>query len=134
MWANLVMKVSLFDLFSPAFSTRSRILLTVDSPKDFSIIIFITPDRLTQPEHILSPTPALLGMLSPVRAMVLRLVSPSVILPSRGIFSPGRTMIVSPTATFPGSTTCVLPFLTTFAVSGRISIRCEMDLRLLSSA
>lgn len=48
--ANLVMNCSERLFLSVAFSTRSRILETVDSPKAFVTLTFKTPDWLMHPE------------------------------------------------------------------------------------
>ena len=109
-------------------------MLTVDSPNDFSTLILTTPEMLMQPDTTSSPFFTLRGMLSPVSATVLRLVSPSTTTPSSGSFSPGFTTIVSPTATCSGLTSTTWPPRSTLAESGRMSIRWEIDLRLLSSA
>ena len=97
--AKRVMKASLLDLLLPAFSTSWIILATVLSPKLFVVFILMTPERLTQPEMTSSPTVMSRGRLSPVSATVFRADVPSSITPSSGTFSPGRTMMVSPTAT-----------------------------------
>ena len=128
------MNVSLFDLFSPEASTSWIIFDAVDSPKVLSTLIFSAPEMLMQPEMTSLPTPTSRGMLSPVSATVLRLERPPMTVPSIGIFSPGFTTTVSPTCTEAGLTTVTWPLRSTLAVSGRMSIISEMDLRLLSSA
>ena len=100
------MNVSERDLRELAFSTRSRIFDTVDSPKAFVVRIFSTPDRSMQPLTISSPTFTSRGRLSPVSALVLRLAAPSTITPSSGTFSPGWTTMMLPTSTSSGLT-CV---------------------------
>ena len=97
------------------FSTKSRIFDTVDSPKDFVVRIFSRPDRLMQPEMTLSPTSTSRGTDSPVSAMVSRLDRPSTIWPSRGIFSPGFTTMMSPISTSSGSTCSRTPSRSTLA-------------------
>ena len=128
------MKLSLRLLLLAAFSTRSRILDTVDSANSFVVRTLSSPFRLTQPESISSPLFTLRGTLSPVSATVSRLDVPSITTPSMGTFSPGRITIISPTLTISGATLNISPSRSTFAVSGRISIRCDMDLRLRPSA
>ena len=66
--AKRVIKFSLFDLFAPEFSTRSRIFDTVDSPYSRSTRTRITPLTFIHPEMTLSPADTFLGALSPVRA------------------------------------------------------------------
>ena len=128
------MKLSLLDLFSEAFSTRSRILDAVDSPKAFVTFARMTPVRFTQPEIMSSSLDMLRGTLSPVRATVSRLEVPSRTTPSIGTFSPGFTTIVSPTLTSSGLTVKTFPSRSTLAVSGLMSINAEIDLRLRPSA
>ena len=128
------MNDSLLDLCSSALSTNSIIFETVLSPKSLVVFTRITPVRLTQPEITSSPTLKSLGMLSPVRAIVLRDDVPSMIFPSRGTFSPGLMTMISPTFTFSGETVTNFPPISTLATSGRISIRCEMLPRLFPSA
>ena len=132
--AKRVMKLSLRLLLSAAFSTKSRILETVDSANAFVVQTLSTPLRLTQPDRISSPLEMLRGTLSPVRATVSRLDLPSITIPSIGTFSPGRITIISPTFTLSGATVNSSPSRSTCAVSGRISIRCDMDIRLRPSA
>ena len=69
----------------------------------------------------------LLGTDSPVSALVSSIDSPSVTIPSKGIFSPGFTTISSPIETVSGATTTSSPFLLTVAESGLMSIRSEID-------
>ena len=154
MRAKRVMKASLCDLCSLAFSTSERIFETVLSPKLLVVRTRTTPERLTQPEMTSSPTPASRGMLSPVRAMVLSEVVPSIITPSSGTFSPGRITTTDPTATASGdmswTPSCVPPVaseqsssglpvslspeVSMWATSGRISMRWAILSRLLPSA
>ena len=104
--AKREINVSDLDLRELAFSTRSRIFDTVDSPKAFVVRTFRTPDMSMQPLMISSPSLTSRGRLSPVSALVLRLALPSTITPSSGTFSPGCTTMMLPTATSSGST-CV---------------------------
>ena len=102
--ANREIKVSERDLRELAFSTRSRILDTVDSPNSLVVRIFSTPLMSMQPLMISSPSFTSRGRLSPVRALVFRLALPLTTTPSRGTFSPGCTTMMLPTATSSGST------------------------------
>ena len=79
-----------------ACSTSSRIFETVDSPNAFSTRILITPFVLMQPLIALSWIVICRGTDSPVRADVSIKAVPSITVPSRGIFSPVLTTIVSP--------------------------------------
>ena len=128
------MKVSLRDLFSADSSTSLIIFEAVESPNDLPTFTRSTPEMFMQPLSTSSPTPTSRGTLSPVNATVLRLDTPSVIVPSMGTFSPGRTTTVSPTATVLGSTAVTSPPRSTLATSGRMSMRSFIDRLLLSSA
>ena len=81
----------------------------VDSPKALVVRMRSTPLRLTQPERTSSPGATLRGRLSPVRATVSSEELPSSTVPSIGTFSPGRTRMVSPTATLSGATVSTAP-------------------------
>ena len=98
------MKASERDFLEVAFSTMSRILETVDSPNSFVVRSRRSPLRLMQPLMTSSSARTSRGMLSPVRALVSRVLTPSITTPSMGIFSPGRTTITEPTSTSSGST------------------------------
>ena len=104
MRANRVMKFSVRAFLLLAFSTRSSILATVDSPKGLVTRTRISPLVLTQPEDISSPTPTSRGSASPVSATVFSALCPSTITPSSGTFSPALITISSPTCTSSGST------------------------------
>ena len=105
----------------PAFFTRSMILLAVDSPKALVTRRRRTPERFTHPEKTSWQSVTERGTDSPVMARVSRLEVPSITVPSRGTFSPGRTRMTSPTCTSLGSTTATSPLRSTLAVSGRMS-------------
>ena len=68
-----------------------------------------------QPLVTLSPGATFFGRLSPVRALVLRLVSPRITMPSMGTFSPGCTTITVPTSTDSGATCSIYPLLSMLA-------------------
>ena len=104
MRANLVMKFSALAFFMLEFSTRSRILATVESPNSLVVRICSRPLRFTHPDSTSSPVFTCRGRLSPVRALVFTVASPSVTTPSMGMRSPGCTTIIVPTATSSGST------------------------------
>lgn len=104
------MKASLFDLFLSALSTREIILDTVLSPKLLVVRTRTTPERLMQPDMIVSPSFKSRGILSPVRAMVFKAELPSTTIPSNGTFSPGRITIVSPILTSSGETDSTFRF------------------------
>ena len=108
-FANLEIKFSDLDFLELEFSTRSRILDTVDSPNSFVVRIFNRPVMLIHPLMTSSPTLASRGTLSPVRALVFSVVFPSSITPSIGIFSPGCTTMIVPTSTSSGSTCSSFP-------------------------
>ena len=103
------MKSSDRDFRELAFSTRSKIWETVDSPNSLVVRIFSRPVRLTQPLMISSPAWTSRGRLSPVRALVFRVELPSTTTPSRGTFSPGWTRMMEPGSTSSGSTRVTWP-------------------------
>ena len=109
MRAKREMNASERDLRELAFSTRSRIFETVDSPKAFVVRIFSTPLMLMQPLMISLPSATSRGRLSPVRALVFRVELPLTTTPSSGTFSPGCTTMMLPTVTSSGSTCSSLP-------------------------
>ena len=128
------MKFSVRAFFSLAFSTSSRMRLTVDSPKGLVVRTRSTPVMLMQPEMTSSPASAWRGADSPVRAAVSSCVAPSRMTPSMGTRSPGLTTMTSPTATSSGPTCAKPPSRSTLAKSGAMSIMAAMDLRLLPTA
>ena len=135
MRANFEIKFSDFDLREVAFSTRSRIFETVDSPKSFVVRISMSPERLMQPLMTSLSSFTSRGMLSPVSAAVSRELLPLTITPSMGIFSPGRTTMTEPISTSSGSTVRISPSSPRrLALSGRISISAPMLRRLLPTA
>ena len=87
--ANFEMKSSLLLFLELAFSTRSRIFETVDSPNSFVVLTLSTRVMFMLPLMISSPSLTSRGRLSPVRALVLREEAPSITIPSIGTFSPG---------------------------------------------
>ena len=113
--ANLVINASDLDFLELAFSTRSRIFDTVESPNSFVVLILRTPVILIHPLITSSPSPASLGRLSPVRALVFSAVLPSMIMPSIGTFSPGCTTITEPISTSSGSTCVSFPSVSILA-------------------
>ncbi len=121
------MKFSTFAFLSEAFSTSSNILDTVLCPNVDVVLILITPVRFRVPEITLSLNALSTGADSPVRAAWLTELSPSMMTPSSGIFSPGLTIITSPTWTSSGDTSISAPSRMTVALSGLISISFAMD-------
>ena len=128
------MNVSLRDFRSLASSTSWMTREAVDSPNSLVTRTRSTPDTLTQPESTSSSTATARGTLSPVRATVLRLLLPAITTPSSGTRSPGAMTMMSPTATSSDFTSTVSPPRSTRALSGRISIRWEIESRLRCSA
>ena len=129
------MKFSVRAFFSLAFSTSSRMRLTVDSPKGLVVRTRRRPVMLMQPEMTSSPASTWRGIDSPVRAAVSSWELPSTIVPSMGTRSPGLMTMTVPTATSSGSTCSSSPAsFSTLAKSGAMSIMSEMDLRLLPTA
>ena len=129
------MKDSLFDLLSLASSTKFKILDAVELMKvlftfylQYSRNIYTTRyDRISKMLHLWEHF--LLLVLSYLNLNYLQLLLRQV-----EFFSPGLTITTSPTAIVEGFTTMDSPFLKTLAVSGRMSIRSEMESRVLSSA
>lgn len=106
--ANLLIKFSDFDFLLLAFSTKSKILLTVDSVNFLLTLIFKDPSLFIHPLNTSSSILTFLGIDSPVKAIVFSEDSPSIIIPSNGIFSPGFTNMISPILTSFGSTHSIL--------------------------
>ena len=75
--AKRVIKFSARAFFMLEFSTRSRILETVDSPNSLVVRTFSRPVMFTQPLMTSSPVCTSRGRLSPVRAAVFRAEAPS---------------------------------------------------------
>ena len=83
----------------------------------------IKPERLMVAAETRSPACLSTGMLSPVSADSSTAVIPSVIMPSTGMFSPGRTTKTSPFLTCAIGTVSSLPSFKMTAVSGASFIR-----------
>ena len=132
--AKRVMKFSVRAFFSAAFSTNSRMRLTVESSKGFVARTVSLPVRFTQPEITSSPGRAVRGTDSPVSAAVSIWLSPVRMTPSSGMRSPGMTMNSSSGASSKGSTCFSFPSSMTLANSGAMSIISAMDFRDLSTA
>ena len=132
--AKRVMKDSLFDLWSAACSTSSSMRLAVDSPNSFSTFTRTAPLKLMHPEAMGSPSETPLGTLSPVRAFVSSEDLPSMTVPSKGTLSPDFTTMTSPTCTSSGRTVLSPSPVSRFALSGLMSIKADMLLRLRPSA
>ena len=102
--ANFVINFSACAFFAEAFSTKFKIFETVDSSNNLVTFIFRTPSQFIHPLEIASPAFTLFGIDSPVNADVSIEACPSVIMPSRGTFSPVLTVIMSPIFTLSGLT------------------------------
>ena len=102
--ANFLMNNSVFDFLAVAFCTISRIRAMELSLNSFVVSISITPSRLMLPAKTLSPLAIVLGLLSPVKAAVLKEPFSDSRIPSSGTFSPTRTCIFSPISTVSGFT------------------------------
>ena len=116
-----MIKRSIFGLLAAAFSTESRIFVTMESSSAFSTRILRRPEVFTQPEITLSPIPAATGTGSPVTGEVSIRLSPSMIVPSSGIRSPGRTSRRSPGLACSAGITCTSLPCTRLTTSGRRS-------------
>ena len=93
---NLVIKFSVLDLISFAFSINSIILDAVESTYSFVTLTSIILPILIIPDNTSSFFLTLVDILSPVKLDVSSLVSPFEITPSVGIFSPFFTTTISP--------------------------------------
>ena len=103
------MNRSVFDFFSAAVSTSSRIFDTVESSNAFVAFTVSDPSPFMQPDTTVSPGPAARGTDSPVSAAVEMRLSPVRTSASTGILSPGRMSRTSPTDTSSGSTVSTVP-------------------------
>ena len=83
----------------------------------------INPDWFTVAALTVSPSALSTGTDSPVSADSLTALFPSMITPSVGMLSPGRTTKISPVTTSSISTSVSTPSLTTFAFLGARCIR-----------
>ena len=128
------MNFSCSALFVSLFSTRLRILATVESPYSLVTQISSKPVWLMDPEITSSPSSTSTGLDSPVREEVSNEEAPLTTVPSSGILSPGFTCMISPTTTSSGSTFSNVPSRYTDALSGLISINSPMDFRDLATA
>ena len=128
------MNFSVVAFFSPAFSTKSKILLSVDSWNSFVTFISSTPFVFITPLNISEFSATFLGTDSPVKADVSIKASPFVTIPSSGTLSPGFTTIISPIFTFSGVFSITSVPLFTYALSGFNSIRLSIDFLDLFSA
>ena len=88
-----VIKRSIFGFDAAAFSTASRIRITMESFNSCVTSKTMRPSTLMQPDITSVPTVALTGTGSPVTAAVSIRVVPSTTRPSNGIRSPGRISI-----------------------------------------
>ncbi len=116
-----VIKRSIFGLLAAAFSTESKILVTIECSNVFSTWIFNCPAVLMQPEVTASPGLAFTGTGSPVIGEVSKRLSPSIMMPSKGIRSPGRTIRISPHCASSAGSSFVESPVTKLTVSGRRS-------------
>ena len=105
-----------------ASSTSLIIWLMVVSSPTRKALNFIKPFLLMVAEITLSPTVFSTGILSPEIADSSILVEPSVITPSTGILSPGRTTTISPIARLSTATSSSAPSFITVACFGAKSM------------
>ena len=113
--------------FEPdASSTRRTICERVVSSPTFVARILKKPDRFIVAPTTSPPTDLSFGTLSPVIADSSIDAPPSVITPSVGTASPGRTTMMSPTRTSSTGILCSTPFRSTDALLGARSMSFEM--------
>ena len=129
-----MIKRSIFGLLAAAFSTESRIFVTMDSLSGFVTSAFNTPCSLIQPEISSSPGTTLTGTGSPVTGEVSTRLSPSITFASSGILSPGRIIIISFTLASCDGISFTSEPTTRLTTSGRISTASIICPRLFSTA
>ena len=110
---------SVSERFFPSVLIMSSAQRTVDSAKGRITRIFRVLVRLTQPETATLPGATVRGAVSAVSGEVSSADIPSVTRPSRGIFSPGETIRMSPTFTFSGRVRSAPSAVSTQASWGR---------------
>ena len=116
---------------SVAFSTKSKILLTVEFLYSSVTFTSIIPSTTILPDNTFLFSETCVNLLSPVKEAVFKSAVPFVTIPSSGTFSPSLTKIISPIFTSSGET-CLISFsVFKFAYSGLISIRSLIDFLLL---
>ena len=101
-----------------ASSTTRIICASIVSRPTFVAVNSKLPCLLMVAPITVSPTFFSTGILSPVTIDSSTADCPFATVPSTGIFSPGRTTMVSPTTTCSMGTSNAVPFLTTRAVLG----------------
>ena len=89
---------------------------------------------LMEPAKTESPGPLFTGTLSPVTGLSSTPEVPSLISPSAGMRSPGRTSTVCPTARLVAGTSRVAPFISRSAVFGTRLARARIPSRALPAA
>ena len=119
---------------SAEFSTSSSIFDTVESEYSFVTFAFKRPFMFIQPLVMLSPMFTSRGRDSPVSAVVLRLELPSIIIPSRGTFSPGLITMMSSMQASSGSISEISPSFSIFTYSGQMSISSVIEFLLFPTA
>ena len=112
------MNRSVGDFDSCASSTRRTTRAMVLSEAEAVTRTRRTLPPLIVPANTGSPTTLRLGTLSPVTGASSRSPAPSMISPSAGTRSPGRTRMTAPTATVSAATSVVTPSTSTKAVLG----------------
>ena len=117
---SAILAIGAFD--DEASSTKAMILeMAVSSPTSVAFILTL-PFLFIVAAISLSPFSFCTGILSPVMALSSTLVLPSIIIPSTGMLSPGRTITISPTTTSSVSMFSSTPSRSTFALFGDKSI------------
>ena len=121
-------------LLELASSTSWMIWLMVVSAPTRRAVMWIKPVLLSVADVTGSPACFSTGMLSPVMAASSMLVVPSLMTPSAGILSPGRTTISSPTTSSSTGTTVSTPSRRTVACFGAKSMSFSMAVLVLPLA
>ena len=105
-------------LVAAASETIFIILLSVVSSPTRSALHISTPDSFVVAAETLSSTFLSIGIDSPVNADSFTAETPSMTTPSTGMFSPGKTLNISPIFTSSIGTTLSTPSTTSLAVFG----------------
>ena len=119
--ANFLINNSVLDFRAVAFCTKSKILAIELFLNSLVTSTLITLSKLILPANTFAFLTMVSGLLSPVKAAVLRDAFSEAKIPSSGIFSPTLICIISPIATVSGGTLSISPFRKTLASFGRTS-------------
>ena len=114
---------------SSAVSTRATMRENIVSPPTFCVSTSRAPSSTTVPANTVAPFCFSCGTLSPVMGAWFTDASPPATVPSTGIFSPARTMTISPTCTCSRGMVWSPPARRTRAVCGTLPMSALIDAR-----